>query len=281
MKFYLRYLSAVFMVLIWCISAHAITVSIPDEVGQGEPFWVEISSGQKPSRLTIDWMGKKVDHPVELPGVQMALLGAGLDYKGKYPLIITAEMPHGTVTRSQKVSILEKDYPVQHLTLPESMVTPPKEVLDRIARDREKTVAALNTLSSRRHWSGGFMRPVPGSVSSPFGVRRFLNDQPRAPHRGVDFRGPEGTPVKAVESGRVVLTDDLYFGGQTVIVDHGLGLLTVYMHLSEILAAEGDVISRGDLVGLVGMTGRSTGPHLHLGTYVLGEAVDPMYLLGE
>lgn len=281
MKFYFKCLLTVFVFLLWCVCAHAITVSIPDEVGQGEPFRVEIRSQQKPSRLTIDWMGKKVEHPVELPGVQQALLGAGLNHKGRYPLTVTAEMPHGTVIRSLEVSVLEKDYPVQHLALPESMVTPPREVLDRIAADREKTAAALNTLTNQRHWSEGFLRPVPGSVSSPFGVRRFLNNQPRAPHRGVDFRGPEGTPVKAVESGRVVLSDDLYFGGQTVIIDHGLGLLTVYMHLSEILVHKGEDISRGELVGLVGMTGRSTGPHLHLGAYILGEAVDPMPLLEE
>jgi murein DD-endopeptidase MepM/ murein hydrolase activator NlpD len=281
MKFYLRYLSGVFMVMAWCISAHAITVSIPEEVGQGEPFWVEISSEQKPLNIAIDWMDKLVDYPVDLPGKQRALLGAGLDHKGKYPLEVIIDLPQGPVNKSLYVNIVEKDYPVQRLTLPESMVTPPQEVIDRIIYELEKTTTALNTLNNDRYWSGEFIRPVPGSVSSPFGVRRFLNDQPRSPHRGVDFRGPEGTPVKAMESGKVILAGDLYYGGQTVIVDHGLGLQTVYMHLSKTLTSEGEYISRGDLVGLVGMTGRSTGPHLHLGVYILGEAVDPMYLLGE
>ncbi len=272
-------MATVIFVFAWVAAAHAVSVSAPQTVGQGEPFWVEINSEHKPLGISVIWMDRKVDYPVDLPGSQRILLGAGLDRSGDYPLELVFEMPEGTYSRSLNVRIADKDYPAQHLTLTESMVTPPQEVLARIAREREKTVAALNTLSSDRFWSEQFVRPVPGEVSSVFGLRRFLNEQPRAPHRGVDFRGPEGTPVKAMDTGRVILTGDLYFGGKTVIVDHGLGFQTVYMHLSEIKVNEGEYISQGDLVGLVGMTGRATGPHLHLGVYILGETVDPLYLL--
>ncbi len=265
----------------WAISAHALTVSFPEEVGQGEPFWLEIVSEKQPAGVTVIWMGKEVDYPVDLPGTQRILLGAGLDQKGSFPLAISFDLPQGPLSKHFQVSIVEKQYPIQHLTLPDSMVTPPQEVIDRIVREREKTVAALNVLSRHRYFSEEFLRPVPGSVSSPFGVRRFLNNQPRSPHRGVDLRGAEGTPVQAVSSGRVILTGDFYYGGQTVIVDHGLGLQTVYMHLSDKKVSEGQLVHKGDLVGLVGMTGRATGPHLHLGVYILGEAVDPMFLFSD
>ncbi|WP_161635954.1 M23 family metallopeptidase [Desulfonatronovibrio hydrogenovorans] len=269
------------ILMLWSLPAHAVSISIPEQVGQGEPFLVEISWDRQPERISVSWMNKTRDYPVELPGTQAILLGAGLDHKGSYPLSLAFEINGSRLDRQKQIRIVEKDYPVQRLSLPESMVTPPAEVLDRIAREREKTLAAVNTFSLDRFWSDSFVRPVPGSVSSPFGVRRFLNDQPRAPHRGVDLRGAEGVPVAAMETGQVILTGDFYYGGKTVIIDHGLGFQTVYMHLSEIQVNEKEFISRGDQVGLVGMTGRATGPHLHLGVYILGEAVDPLVLLGE
>jgi len=275
------FLTWAFFLFAWTLNVHALTVSVPEQVGQGEPFWVEVSSEQKPLSINISWMDKNVDYPVDLPGEQRILLGAGLEHKGRFPLNIVFDLPDEILRKNFHVNVVEKDYPVQHLTLPESMVTPPQEVLDRIARERDLTLAALNTLTEHRFWSEKFVRPVPGEVSSPFGVRRFLNNQPRAPHRGVDFRGPEGTPVKAMDAGKVILTGEFYYGGRTVIVDHGLGLHTVYMHLSEIRINQGEQISKGDLVGTVGMTGRATGPHLHLGVYILGQAVDPMFLITE
>lgn len=275
------FLTWVFFLFAWTLNVHALTVSVPDQVGQGEPFWVEVSSEQKPLSINISWMDKNIDYPVDLPGKQRILLGAGLEQKGRFPLNLVFNLPDEILRKNFHVNVVEKDYPVQHLTLPESMVTPPQELLDRIARERDLTLDALNTLTEHRFWSEKFVRPVPGEVSSPFGVRRFLNNQPRAPHRGVDFRGPVGTPVKAMDAGKVILTGEFYYGGRTVIVDHGLGLHTVYMHLSEIRVNQVEQISKGDLVGTVGMTGRATGPHLHLGVYILGQAVDPMFLITE
>ncbi|MFO7729013.1 MAG: M23 family metallopeptidase [Desulfonatronovibrio sp.] len=270
-----------FFTLAWIFCAHAVTLVVPEQVGQGEPFRVEISSRKIPEKITVFWMDKVVDYPVDLPGKQMILLGAGLDRSGDYPLELVFDLPEGTLNKTVVVSIVDKDFPAQHLSLPESMVTPPQEVIDRIIKERNLTVNALNTLTHNRYWTEEFVRPVPGEISSRFGVRRFLNDQPRSPHKGVDFRGAEGTPVKALDSGQVILTGDFYYGGQTVIMDHGLGLQSLYMHLSKIEISEGDYISRGEQVGLVGMTGRSTGPHLHFGVYILGEAVDPLYLFDE
>lgn len=267
--------------LFFPVSAGAVSVDTPRDIAQGEPFWVEIKSEKDVNSIQVKWMGRAVKYPADLPGTQKILLGAGLDHTGKYPLELVFELQDGTISSDYTVSIGEKEYPEQRLTLPESMVTPPQEVIDRIVREREKIVRALNAMENDRFWSGDFVRPVSGGVSSLFGVRRFLNDQPRSPHRGVDFRGTEGTPIKAMDSAKVTLTGNFYYGGKTVILDHGLGLQTVYMHLSEIQVNQGEYISKGDIIGLVGMTGRSTGPHLHFGVYVLGEAVDPLFLVGE
>ncbi|MFN2267791.1 MAG: M23 family metallopeptidase [Desulfonatronovibrio sp.] len=271
----------IFICLFFPGSAGAVSVVVPRDIAQGEPFWVEINSEKDVSSIHVKWMGRAVKYPADLPGTQKILLGAGLDHTGKFPLELIFELQDGTISSDYTVSVEEKDYPEQHLTLPESMVTPPQEVIDRIVREREKIVRALNAMGNERFWSGDFVRPVSGGVSSLFGVRRFLNDQPRSPHRGVDFRGAEGTPIKAMDSGKVTLTGDFYYGGKTVIVDHGLGLQTVYMHLSEIQVNQDEYVSREDVLGLVGMTGRSTGPHLHFGVYVLGEAVNPLPLVGE
>jgi len=122
-------------------------------------------------------------------------------------------------------------------------------------------------------------RPVPGEISSAFGLRRVFNGQPRSQHKGLDLRGSAGTSVLAAADGTVALVEELYFSGNVVYVDHGLGLFSMYAHLSAFDVRPGQRVSRGQVLGRVGSTGRSTGPHLHLGCYVLGTAVDPVPLM--
>ena len=274
-----KILFSLLLIFFWAMPVYALDVQVPSEVGRGEPFWVDISSDDKPAGIKVAWMDREFAAPVDLPGEQRVLLGAGLDKTGEHELSLVFDLDGESLEKTFKISVKDKDYPEQHLSLPEEMVTPPQEVHDRIARDREQIRSALSTLTMDRYWEEDFKEPVPGDVSSPFGVQRFLNGQPRSAHQGVDFRGPEGTPVKAVTDGRVVLTGDFYYGGKTVILDHGQGIHSLYMHLSSIDVQEDVFVSQGEKVGEVGMTGRATGPHLHLGVYVLGDAVDPMYLL--
>jgi len=138
--------------------------------------------------------------------------------------------------------------------------------------------AVLNAVSPDNHLVLPLMRPVPGDVSSAYGLRRFFNGLERNPHRGLDLRAALGDPVRAAAPGQIALAADHYYGGNSVFLDHGLGVFTVYMHLDEIKVRQGDMIEAGQVVGLAGQTGRVTGPHLHLGLYVLDLAVDPSAL---
>ena len=138
---------------------------------------------------------------------------------------------------------------------------------------------ALNNWREQELDSISLAAPVDGPRSSSFGLRRFFNDQPRSPHKGMDIAAVEGTPILAPRGGIVTTTGDFYFNGNTVILDHGQGLITMYCHLSEIGVEFGQTVETGDSLGAVGATGRVTGPHLHFGVYLNGTPVDPAILL--
>ncbi|HZX22780.1 MAG TPA: peptidoglycan DD-metalloendopeptidase family protein [Woeseiaceae bacterium] len=172
------------------------------------------------------------------------------------------------------------DYATQHLTVPNRRhVTPDPADLERIGRERGIIDAALGRFSESREPELAFEAPVPGRRSSSFGLRRFFNDQPRSPHKGMDIAAPKGTPIGNPLPGRVVATGDYFFNGNTVIVDHGQGLVTLYCHLERINVEEGQELEAGDQLGTVGATGRVTGPHLHWGVYLNATAVDPALFL--
>jgi murein DD-endopeptidase MepM/ murein hydrolase activator NlpD len=178
------------------------------------------------------------------------------------------------------VTISPHAYAEQRLTVKnQSYVTPDQAQLDRIGRERKIIDAALNNFRDVEVDGIALGAPVSGPRSTSFGKRRFFNDQPRAPHKGMDIAAAEGMPIKAPREGVVTATGDYFFNGNTVIVDHGQGYVTMYCHLSEIGVEEGQALQAGDTLGAVGATGRVTGPHLHFGTYLNGTAVDPAILL--
>jgi murein DD-endopeptidase MepM/ murein hydrolase activator NlpD len=175
----------------------------------------------------------------------------------------------------------EHAYREQRLEVNQSYVSLSDENLARVARERNIIDAALTNWRDAELDGISLSAPVAGPQSSSFGLRRFFNDEPRAPHKGMDIAAVEGTPVQAPREGIVTATGDYYFNGNTVIVDHGQGYVTMYCHLSKIGVAEGQSLSAGDMIGAVGATGRVTGAHLHFGTYLNGTAVDPALLLLE
>ena len=172
------------------------------------------------------------------------------------------------------------EYREQRLTVTnQSYVTPDQEQLDRIGGERKIIDAALGNHREQPLQDISLKPPVDGPRSSSFGLRRFFNDQPRSPHSGMDIAANEGVPIKAPRAGVVTATGNYFFNGNTVIVDHGQGFVTLYCHLSEIAVEEGAAVNAGDVLGAVGKTGRVTGPHLHFGTYLGGTAVDPAIFL--
>jgi murein DD-endopeptidase MepM/ murein hydrolase activator NlpD len=174
--------------------------------------------------------------------------------------------------------VLPKQFPVRRLTVAAAFVTPPADALAQIANDTRKTSAIWQRVTPRK-WSGGFLLPVDDPSTSSFGTRSFFNGQPRSPHTGTDFLSPLGRPVRASNHGEVVLAEPLYFTGNTVIVDYGDGLYSLFAHLSELRAHQGDIVQPDTIVGLVGATGRVTGPHLHWGVKLQGANVDGLTLV--
>lgn len=175
--------------------------------------------------------------------------------------------------------VLLHAYGEQRLTVSRAYVEPAPADLERIAREREILDRALGTWREAPFADIRLAAPVAGRRSPSFGFRRWFNDEPRAPHKGMDIAAPAGTPVVAAADGQVTVAGDFYFNGNTVIIDHGQGLVTMYCHLATIEVAEGSPVRAGARIGTVGATGRVTGPHLHFGTYLNGTAVDPALLL--
>jgi murein DD-endopeptidase MepM/ murein hydrolase activator NlpD len=178
-----------------------------------------------------------------------------------------------------EIAIAAKSFPEQRLTVESKFVNPPASATKRIEREKKQLGAIYARRTSLPPPTSPFVRPVPGDPTSEFGTRRIFNGEPRAPHPGIDLHAASGTPVAVSGPGRVALAANLYYSGGTVIVDHGLGLFTVYAHLSKIETKEGATVEGGDVVGLSGATGRVTGPHLHWGARVGESIFDPRALL--
>jgi murein DD-endopeptidase MepM/ murein hydrolase activator NlpD len=184
--------------------------------------------------------------------------------------------------RKLEFTVADKRYDEQRLKVPNQRhVDPSKEDLERIERERERIDAALGNYAADRMPTFAMRAPVDGRRSSSFGLRRFFNDQPRNPHTGMDIAAPTGTPVLSPAPGVVTDTGDYFFNGNTVFVDHGRGVVTMYCHLSRIDVKAGDEVTAGTRLGLVGATGRVTGPHLHWGVAVNRAMVDPALFLQE
>ncbi len=173
--------------------------------------------------------------------------------------------------------VADKAYETQHITIKDKRkVSPNEEDMKRIGREKKKITAALS------HWDDTFYAnsilldlPTEGPLSSPFGLRRYFNEQPRNPHSGIDIAAPKGTPITAPANGKVILTGDFFFNGNSVFLDHGQGLVTMYCHMDRIDVKEGEIINRGKQIGTVGMTGRVTGPHLHWSVSMNDARIDP------
>jgi murein DD-endopeptidase MepM/ murein hydrolase activator NlpD len=229
------------------------------------------------------WLGKDSLHlfPADRDRYA-ALVGADVEAKpGASKILLRAHAADGAVSERQiPVRIKARDFKKESFTVASTFDQMTAETLAEIERERTAFARAFASGSSQRFWEGHFVRPVPQEASaSSFGFRRIINGVPRAPHSGTDLSAPAGTEVMATNHGRVVLVGNFFFAGGSVVLDHGAGLYTMYFHLSEFRVEEGDMVRKGDVIALSGMTGRVTGAHLHWGARTGGARVDPLQLL--
>jgi hypothetical protein len=184
------------------------------------------------------------------------------------------------IKASGRLQIRARKFPVQRLTLPREMVELDAPTLRRVEEESKRLRTLYATITPERLWRGRFTKPVGvPDAGEGFGARRIINGQVRAPHAGLDYSADTGTPVVAANAGRVALVADYFFPGRLVVLDHGLGLYTLYFHLERADVADGDRVERGQIIGRVGASGRATGPHLHFAAHLRQTRVDPAVLL--
>jgi len=244
-------------------------------VQPGEVLLVTVTAGVADAPVTVRAFGR--DWPVYALEARRwrALVGIDLETRpGRYTLTVATRS--GRAVRPLEVQ--PHAFPTRRLTVDPDLVNPPPEARERIERETRE-LAAVWAGSPPDHLWGAFVRPVPDEANSAFGTRSFYNGEARSPHTGADFLSPAGRPVKAPAAGRVALAGARYFTGNTIVIDHGMGLFSLLAHLSEIDVHAGDTVAAGDLIGKVGATGRVTGPHLHWTVRLNGARVDPLSLL--
>jgi murein DD-endopeptidase MepM/ murein hydrolase activator NlpD len=254
----------------------------PVRIVNGAPVLLRAITPQPVRRLSGKWFGHEISFNFdEGRKAWFALAGASLETKpGAYPIELEAETVSGKLlTYQQPIKVQRQSYPRAILKVPGRYTAPSPEELRKIEQDKEIKEEAFKTLSADRKWKGNFIRPVAGAVSGVFGVQRVFNGTVQSTHQGLDFRVPAGTSVAAVNGGRVILAGSLFYEGNCVVIDHGQGLLTLYLHLSKILVREGDIVEKSQPIALSGGTGRATGPHLHLAARWQGVYLNPAGLL--
>lgn len=262
-----------FLPLLWVFPAFAQTLPPLYEVKQGEVVFLTLPSKQNVPLLKGQFLGKKITlDPLNESGKFGALIGVDLNETPADHLLTDAESQETLAT----VHILPNEFGRQEVKVPPKFVNPSRRQLDRIKKEGREIHALLRPVSEERYWRGNFIIPVTGTPMGTFGLRRVFNGEPRNPHSGEDIAAPEKTPVYAPNDGVVAGVVDHFFSGKGIIIDHGRGLFTEYFHLFKAEVKKGQKIKKGEEIGLVGKTGRATGPHLHWGMVINGAKVNPL-----
>ena len=240
--------------------------NLPATVSQGGLVITHVAPG---SKVTVN--GK----PIRVGEDGTVVFGAGRDEKG--PLTVSI---NGRST--QAIGVLPRDWPIERVNgVPPKTVNPPPDIAERIKREQAEVTVARDRDDDREDFTHGFIWPVQGRISGRFGNQRIYNGDPKAPHSGMDIAVPQGTPVKAPASGIVTFAKpDLYLTGGTILIDHGFGLSSNFLHLSRLDVRVGQRVKQGEVIGAAGMTGRATGPHVHWGFNWFGVRLDPLLLPG-
>lgn len=259
----------------FALSSSVLAAGLPREsrVPGGIAF-IEVPGGESPPVVTFDGHRAAV---IEREDAWVAVVGLPLSVEtGEHKLNV--ETSEGSIDVPFRIA--EKSYRTQHLTIKNPrQVNPAPEDLARIEKERQRSDVALSMFSVVDVPGFELQVPVEGAQSDSYGSRRIFNGQPRSPHSGMDIAAAKGTPIRAPAAGTVVEVGDFFFNGNTLFIDHGFGLVTMYCHLDSLKAKLGDQVQRGDVIGTVGATGRVTGPHLHWGVALNRAMVDPRLFL--
>ena len=255
--------------------------STPTKIMSGSPCLFQVEMLEAPATLAGTWQGHDLSFaPSSNRRIWYALAGVDVEaLPGTYDLELTATFPDGVVRRETKsIVVARAQFPTERLRVPQRYVAPDAETRVRIEADKQLKQVAFAHQTTSAEWSGSFRPPIQSTVSEGFGTRRTFNGKLASIHRGLDYHAAPGTPVMAANSGEVVLARELFYEGNCVIIDHGLGFMTLYMHLSRLEVSEGQRVEQGQQIGLSGSTGRATGPHLHVAVRWQGAYLDPAQL---
>jgi murein DD-endopeptidase MepM/ murein hydrolase activator NlpD len=245
---------------------------IPQDIQPGDAFFIKATQTYTPDPPVAYINKKRLYFSSCGEGCFVAIGAIDIETKpGTYAINLTVGDQEETLT----LVVEPARFATLNLTLPDDKVFLSPENLRRAQEEKQK-VRGLFQVVSEKLWDGSFILPLANEFSTAFGTKRIMNKKRISVHRGLDIRGKRGETVKASNHGRVVLAEELFFGGNTVIIDHGQGIYTIYMHLSEFKVQPEEIISKGDTIGLVGASGRATGPHLHFGVKVLNVSTNPV-----
>ncbi len=246
---------------------------LPERVLQGEIIISKIHEYNESSNIQL--FSDKIPHEISKNGYFVV----PIDRDRKNNILI--EICKNKICKTNEITVLKRNFDIQEINgLPTKLVTPDEKVLERIIAENKIIKQSKKILLENENFLNGFVQPVKGIITGVFGSQRVLNGKPKSPHRGLDIANNEGTPVVSTNDGIVILAEpDLYYTGGTIVVDHGYGVKSIYAHLASVDVTLNSKIKKNEVIGTVGSTGRSTGPHLHWGIMVFDTYVDPELLL--
>jgi murein DD-endopeptidase MepM/ murein hydrolase activator NlpD len=254
----------------------------PLKLTNGSPVLLEMTAPSNVRSISANWLGHSFNFfPTAQPKSWCALAGVPLQTApGIYDLRLVEVFADGrTAEIGKKVKIEAASYPKITLRVAQQFTEPSATQLAAIAADKDLKEKIFREVSGQRLWSGSFIPPVSATISDVFGTERVFNQEVQSRHQGLDYAVPPGTPVRAINGGVVILAREMFFEGNCVVIDHGQGLLSLYLHLSEFRVKEGEPVQSGQIVAASGGSGRATGPHLHLAIRWQGTYLNPAILL--
>ena len=254
----------------------------PQDPVNGSPLLFKVKATGRLNSLTGEWSNRRVFFDYDpANGTWYGFAGAGVDASpGRQSLVLTGKLENGTtISSTHAVTIRKTTYRRITLRVAPKYTEPDPETLARIMQEQELKKEAFKRIGAERFWSGNFTKPVNDVVTGQFGTERTFNRRRQSVHQGLDLRAAVGTPISAMNSGEVVLAHEMFYEGGFIVINHGHGLMTLYMHLSEIRVKEGDRIDKQQIIGLSGKTGRVTAPHLHVAVRWQGIYLDPKTLI--